>query len=77
MPGSKGTLTITFNKGGATDFARAFFQITEGTNTTLTNTDYIAWHPGKLVSTESAAIPEPLEPHHRPHYPQHSDKKNV
>ncbi len=25
------TFTITFNQGGATDFARAFFRLTEGT----------------------------------------------
>lgn len=28
--GSKHVLTITFNRGGATEFARAFFRITEG-----------------------------------------------
>lgn len=55
--GSKRVLTITFNKGGATEFATAFFRITEG----------------KLVSTESTAIPEPSELHQS----VDADKKNV
>lgn len=41
-----GTFTITFNQGGATEFARAFFRITEG----------------NLVTTEAPPEQPPPEP---------------
>lgn len=34
--GSRCLFTMTFNQGGATDFARAFFRITEGTKIKVT-----------------------------------------
>ena len=71
--GCSHTITMTFSKGGATDFARVFFRLTEGTGTLITGFPLHTW-----ITSSGRLVTEVEEPQQRtgPMHSPEQDKKN-